>query len=283
MTDPTSAEHSLNDKSSMDKLLYMMNRLRDPETGCPWDVKQDFRTIAPFTLEETCEVLEAIANNDMDNLREELGDLLFQVVFHAQMANEEDLFDFDQVANGLLEKMIRRHPHVFPDGTLESVRSKDDATTSDQVIDSWQAIKQKEKQDKGQTQSVSAMPDKLPDSLPSLSRAYKLQKAATKVGFDWGELLPVIDKIQEEIQEVRDAVADQESQQRISEEIGDLLFSCVNLARHLKVDPDMAMRQANNKFEGRFRVMETLAEANGESFQQLTLDEMEAYWQQSKQ
>ena len=271
------------DMSSMDRLLYMMARLRDPETGCPWDIKQDFSTIAPYTLEETCEVLEAIANSDMENLREELGDLLFQVIFHAQMASEADHFSFEQVAEGLLAKMVRRHPHVFPDGTLNSVRSKDDPTTPDQVIDSWQAIKKKEKQDKGLKQSVSAMPEKLPDALPSLSKAYKLQKAAAKVGFDWGELQPVVDKIQEEVAEIQQALAEGESQQRLSEEVGDLLFACVNLARHLKVDPDMAMRQANNKFESRFRSMECFAEAEGQVFQQLSLEEMEAYWQQSKQ
>ncbi len=273
---------SVNDKSSMDQLLYMMARLRDPETGCPWDLKQDFSTIAPYTLEETCEVLEAIANSDMDNLREELGDLLFQVVFHAQMAQEKDLFGFEEVVDGILEKMVRRHPHVFPDGTLGSVRDKNDPTTSDQIIDNWQAIKQKEKQSKGQKLSVSAMPEKLPDALPSLSRAYKLQKAAAKTGFDWPDLKPVIDKIREETQEVLDAVGDKEGQQRVAEEIGDLLFSCVNLARHLKVDPDMAMRQANNKFENRFRSMEHRAQDDGRNFQQLTLDEMEAYWQQIK-
>ena len=269
--------------SQLKDVLYMMRRLRDPKTGCSWDLEQDFDTIAPYTLEETCEVLEAIARKDYDNLKEELGDLLFQVVFHAQMADEEGLFDFGQVASGLLEKMVRRHPHVFPDGTLRSERSPDDDTSPEEVIEKWQAIKAKEKQDKGEVKTTSAMPEKLPSALPALTRAYKLQKAAAKVGFDWLDFEPVLDKIQEEIAEVREAVKEKEGQSRVAEEIGDLLFSVVNLARHLGVEPDMAMRQSNEKFEGRFRTMEQKSLAEGHDFQQLSLEEMEAYWQQAKE
>ena len=196
------------------------------------------------------------------------------------MARESGYFDFDQVAAGLLEKMVRRHPHVFPDGTLDSVRPESDDTTAEQVVDNWQAIKEQEKQAKGLIQSESAMPGKLPASLPALSKAVKLQKSAAKVGFDWPELLPVMEKIQEDMLQIRDALDNQESHERVSEEVGDLLFSCVNLARHLKVD--QAMRQANDKFEQRFRSMESLAHAEGCEFQQLSLEEMEAYWQQSK-
>ena len=269
-------------QSSLEDLLYLMGRLRDPDAGCPWDLEQDFTTIAPYTLEETCEVLDAIASEDFDNLREELGDLLFQVLFHSRMAEEAGHFDFHQVAAGLVEKMVRRHPHVFPAGTLESRKSPDDETTSDQVVESWQAIKQKEKQAKGEKASRSAMPAKLPAALPSLTRAFKLQKAAAKVGFDWSEAEPVFDKIQEEIEEIREAVREGQGKDRVAEELGDLLFACVNLGRHLSVDPDMSLRKASDKFEKRFRSMEVRAAEEGYEFQQLSLDEMEAYWQQGK-
>ncbi|WP_062269634.1 nucleoside triphosphate pyrophosphohydrolase [Endozoicomonas arenosclerae] len=269
-------------RSSLEDLLYLMSRLRDPEAGCPWDLEQDFTTIAPYTLEETCEVLDAIASEDFDNLREELGDLLFQVVFHSRMAEEAGHFDFHQVAAGLVEKMVRRHPHVFPAGTLESRKSADDATTSDEVVDNWQAIKRKEKLAKGGSVSPSAMPDKLPSALPSLTRSCKLQKSVAKVGFDWPDAEPVFDKILEEIDEIREAVSEEQGKERVEEEIGDLLFACVNLSRHLSVDPDMAMRKANDKFEKRFRSMERRAAEDGYEFQQLSLDEMESYWQQGK-
>lgn len=268
---------------SLNDLLYLMSRLRDPETGCPWDLEQDFSTIAPYTLEETCEVLDAIAREDFDNLREELGDLLFQVVFHSRMAEEAGHFDFDQVAVGLVEKMVRRHPHVFPDGTLASKKQPGtDDTSPEQVVEAWQKIKAEEKASRPE-KPKSAMPEKLPDALPPLMKAYKLQKAAAKVGFDWPDYKPVLDKIQEEAEEIIEAVEADEGQQRIAEEIGDLLFACVNLSRKLGVDPEMAMRQSNIKFESRFRSMEDKASQNSEVFEQLTLEEMEAYWQQSKQ
>ncbi|WP_422408980.1 MULTISPECIES: nucleoside triphosphate pyrophosphohydrolase [unclassified Endozoicomonas] len=269
-------------QSSLEDMLYLMSRLRDPEAGCPWDLEQNFTTIAPYTLEETCEVLEAIASEDFENLREELGDLLFQVVFHSRMAEEAGLFDFHQVAAGLVEKMVRRHPHVFPDGTLESRMSPNDDTTSDQVVESWQAIKQKEKLARGEKTSESAMPSKLPAALPSLTRAFKLQKAAAKVGFDWPEVEPVFDKIQEEMEEIREAVREQQGNDRIAEEIGDLMFACVNLARHLSVDAELSLRKASDKFEKRFRTMELRAAEEGHEFHQLTLEEMEAYWQLGK-
>ena len=265
-------------KYSYDDLVYLMNRLRDPNTGCPWDLKQSFDTIAPYTLEETCEVLEAIASKDRINLKEELGDLLFQVVFHARMAQEESSFDLSDVIHGLVSKMIRRHPHVFPDGTLHSERTGNETTTPEQVTERWGQIKQQEKA--GQCSSLSAMPDKLPAALPAMEKAKKIQKAAAKTGFDWPDCSQVYDKIQEELTELQEAQT--ESQERVAEEFGDLLFACVNLARHLQVDPDMALRQATGKFEQRFRTMESLAQAEEQVFQQLTLDEMETYWQQSK-
>lgn len=267
-----------------DDLVYLMNRLRDPETGCPWDLEQDFSTIAPYTLEETCELLEAIANRDYDNLQEELGDLLFQVVFHSRMAQEQELFDITDVIHGLVSKMVRRHPHVFPQGTLKSERAGDDTMTSGQVAESWRRIKQHEKSEDEKPEDekpVSAMPEKLPAALPAMERARKIQKAAARVGFDWPDCTPVYEKIHEEIHELQEAKS--EGRERITEELGDLLFACVNLARHLQVDPEVALRQATGKFEKRFRTMESIARADEQEFRQLTLDEMEAYWQQSKQ
>ena len=302
---------------TINDLLTLMARLRDPQSGCSWDIKQTFATIAPYTLEEACEVVDAIEREDYDHLREELGDLLLQVIFHAQIGSEAGYFNFDDVANTLLEKMIRRHPHVFPEGTLTSSMAST-RLTPEQVKAKWEAIKKEEKRQKQQNQSGSssdsisdsaishsaishsaishsaishsaishsaishsAMPDDLPVVMPALKRAHKLQSAAAKVGFDWPQAQPVFDKIAEEIDEIKEAMVEQP--EKLPEEVGDLLFACVNLARHLGVDADMAMRQANGKFDRRFRTMEVLASKNSQEFQQLTLEEMENYWQQSK-
>ena len=264
---------------SYDDLVYLMNRLRDPATGCPWDLEQNFSTIAHYTMEESCEVLEAIASKDYDNLKEELGDLLFQVIFHARIAQEEALFDISDIIHGLVSKMVRRHPHVFPGGSLHSERTGEETTTPEQVTENWGLIKQREKA--GTSRPLSVLPDKLPAALPVLEKARIIQKAAAKTGFDWPDSSQVYDKIQEEITELKEAQT--EGQERMTEEFGDLLFACVNLARHLQVDPELALRQATGKFERRFRTMESIALAEEQDFEQLTLEEMEEYWQQSKQ
>lgn len=270
----------------LNNLLTLMARLRDPERGCPWDIKQTFATIAPYTLEEACEVVEAIEQEDYDNLREELGDLLLQVIFHAQMASEAGYFDFADVSQELLAKLIRRHPHVFPSGRLEpddgfepaATAVSSSAMSAEQVLVKWDEIKAGEKKAKGH--NGSAMPDNLPRTLPTMQRAEKIQVAAARVGFDWPDVAPVFDKIYEELDEIRAARA--ESQDRVAEEVGDLLFACVNLARHLGVDGDMALRKASHKFAERFKKMEARAADNDQRFTQLTLAEMEAYWQQCK-
>ncbi|HEX6590500.1 MAG TPA: nucleoside triphosphate pyrophosphohydrolase, partial [Moraxellaceae bacterium] len=260
----------------------IMARLRDPERGCPWDLEQDFSTIAPYTLEEAHEVADAIARNDLRNLEEELGDLLLQVVFHAQMASEQQAFDFEDVARGIAEKMIRRHPHVFPGGQLEGERAD---IGSEQVVANWDAIKAAEKAARGET------PQRLLDSvsagLPALTRAEKLQKKAGKVGFDWNDPRAVIAKLCEELDEVEaelDAAdAGQGSRSAQEDELGDLLFCVVNLARHLDLDSEMALKRANAKFERRFAHIEDSLAAQGLPFADATLEQMEALWVEAKQ
>ena len=269
--------------ADINDLLVLMARLREPQLGCPWDLKQDFSTIAPYTLEEACEVVDAIEREDYDNLREELGDLLFQVVFHARMAEEAEYFSFSSIVHELVEKLVRRHPHVFPDGTLASENTPETRLTPEQVKERWQQIKAEEKQAKGNNENrLSALPDHLPATLPALKKAEKIQQAAARVGFDWDTSDQVEDKIREELQEISEAVSLGEGKERVTEELGDLLFACVNYARHLGVDPEMALRGATSKFDGRFRKMEVRMSEEGDTFEQLSLDEMEAYWQQAK-
>ena len=249
--------------AAIDDLLGLMARLRDPDNGCPWDVKQTYRSIVPHTLEEAHEVAEAIERDDLDALRDELGDLLFQVVFYAQIAREEGRFDFDDVARGITDKMIRRHPHVFGDTRYESL----EAQTAD-----WEAIKQAEK-----TAGPDSALDGVPVSLPALTRAVKLQKKASRVGFDWGAVLPVLDKIEEEVAELRVEIADGHLQ-RATDELGDVLFALANLGRHLKVDPEQALRGTNAKFDRRFREVERRLAELGKTPVESTLEEMDAIW-----
>ncbi|WP_313802044.1 nucleoside triphosphate pyrophosphohydrolase [Sphingobium sp.] len=242
-------------------LANVMARLRDPETGCPWDIEQDFASIAPYTIEEAYEVADAIERDDMAALRDELGDLLLQVAFHSRMAEQAGHFALQDVIDGITEKMIRRHPHVFGEGA-----ARQDGHAQ------WEAIKAAERADKEPDPSAVAG---VAIALPALLRAEKLQKRAARTGFDWPDIGGVIDKIEEELDEVRAAACQADR----DEEIGDLLFAVVNLARHLKVDPEVALRAANGKFERRFRIMESVA---GDGFPALSLDQKEALWQQAK-
>ncbi|HKJ17936.1 MAG TPA: nucleoside triphosphate pyrophosphohydrolase [Xanthomonadales bacterium] len=252
---------------TIEKLLEIMARLRDPHTGCPWDAEQDFSSIAPYTIEEAYEVADAIERNDMGGLRDELGDLLFQVVFHAQMASEGGSFDFDDVVSSLCEKMIRRHPHVFGDGQVENASAQKKA---------WEQVKALERQQKG----LHSVLDDVPRGMAELQRSIKLQKRAADIGFDWPDPEPVLDKFNEEAQEVREAIISANSV-AVEEEIGDLLFVVTNLARKLEVDPARALRRTNAKFEARFKAMEELC-GGQEKLAAMDLDEMEALWQSVK-
>jgi ATP diphosphatase len=259
----------------IERLREVMRRLRDRHSGCPWDVEQSFATIAPYTIEEAYEVAEAIQNDDMDALKDELGDLLLQVVFHAQMAAEEGKFDFDAVATAIADKMIRRHPHVFAGQTVDGAAAQTKA---------WETQKAAERAAKARAAGIapSAL-DGVTAGLPALTRALKLQKRAGRVGFDWKEAPPILDKIAEEIAEVRhEMAAPARDPARLADEVGDLLFACVNLGRHLEIDPESALRGTNAKFERRFRRVEGLLAAAGKRPEQATLDEMERLWEQAK-
>lgn len=256
-------------------LVDLMARLRDPQTGCSWDLQQSFKTIAPYTIEEAYEVLDAIEAGDMRELRDELGDLLLQVVFHSQMASEADFFDINDVAHAINEKMIRRHPHVFGDAT---------ARTSQMQQGAWEAQKAAERAAKGNAsdpnEHLSAL-DGVAYALPALLRSTKLQKRAARTGFDWTNPEDIFDKLAEETQEVRDAMKNG-TQADIEEELGDLLFVTANLARRLKTDPEEALRRANAKFTRRFEAMEAMARQQNKTFDLLDIGQQEALWQAVK-
>lgn len=255
------------------RLIDIMAALRTPETGCPWDLEQDFRSIAPYTVEEAYEVADAIERGDLDDLRDELGDLLLQVVFHARMAQEQGVFSFPDVVTAICDKLVRRHPHVFGDRN---------ALTAEGVTVQWDEIKAAERAAKGVGGKESLL-DGVPVSLPALTRAVKLQQKASKVGFDWNNALHVLDKIREETDEVAAELAAPVVDQRaLEEEIGDLLFVISNLARHANVDPEQALRSANMKFARRFNYIEQKLDNIGISPHAATLDEMEALWVEAK-
>ncbi len=262
-------------KKTLSDLLAVMAGLRTPGTGCPWDLEQTFATIAPYTIEEAYEVADAIAHDDIAGLKDELGDLLLQVVYHARMAQEQDAFAFDDVVDAITRKMIRRHPHVF--GTAEE-------RAAGAAPGFWDRIKAQEKGDEASTGSLL---DDVPTALPALTRAIKLQSKAAKVGFDWPSLSPVLAKLKEELAELEDAIAksaagSETSARAIDEEFGDLLFVVANLARHLKLDPEASLRAANQKFIRRFRYIEERLAADGRTPSDSDLAEMDALWNDAK-
>ena len=258
----------------MERLLAVMQQLRNPNGGCPWDLEQNFATITPYTIEEAYEVADAIERQDMAALQDELGDLLLQVVFHAQMAREAGSFDFEAVAGGIAEKMVRRHPHVFGDAKV--------ATADAQTV-AWEDQKASERQAKAAAEGRDAsVLDGVAAGLPALMRALKLQRRAARVGFDWPQARDVLLKIDEELSEIKMEMSDGGSAERLQDEVGDLLFAVVNLARHLDVDPEASLRHANAKFERRFRQVEARLSAAGKSATEAGLDALETLWQQVK-
>jgi ATP diphosphatase len=273
---PSQAESSDASLPPLERLVAIMARLRDPKRGCPWDLEQDFASIAPYTIEEAYEVADAIERGDLADLKDELGDLLFQVVFHAQIAREAGAFDFEAVASAICDKLVRRHPHVFAQGA----RQGDSLTAAEQSV-AWEEGKARERGAGGALGGVS-------QTLPALMRAHKLSRRAARVGFDFEHASQTADKVAEELAEVREAAADGANtlapgpSQEIFEEIGDLLFAAANLARKLEVDAEAALRAANTKFERRFRAMEALAAERGQRFASLDLAAQERLWSEVK-
>jgi MazG family protein len=275
--------------SSIQRLLDIMARLRDPKRGCPWDLQQSFKTIAPYTVEEAYEVADAIERDDLASLRDELGDLLFQVVFHSQMAQEQGAFSFDDVANAICDKMERRHPHVFGDASIE---------TADAQTVAWEEQKRRERAEKNGGREHASVLDDVPVALPALTRANKLGKRAAQVGFEWSDVHGAIDKLDEEIAEFKaevrqhvclqaDAGGAQQAHEgrqheRLAAEIGDVLFCVVNVCRYLKIDPELALKRTNASFERRFRYVERGLAARGKTPQQATLEEMDQLWDEGK-
>ncbi len=272
---------SVANRYQLSDLLYLMARLRDPEGGCPWDLQQDFASIVPHTLEEAYEVADAIEREDFAHLPSELGDLLFQVVYYSQLGQEQQMFDFSTVVHSITEKLVRRHPHVFADGQLYAARQTS-AVNSEQVKQRWEEIKQQERAEQAEPeQAVSVLAD-IPLNMPALSRALKIQKRASSVGFDWSSVPPVLAKVAEELQEVREALVSGD-QAAISEELGDLLFATVNVARHLKVNPETALRAANIKFSERLQAVEQQARQQGVALSDCTEAQLDAMWNLAKQ
>ena len=254
------------------ELLDIMQQLRTPETGCPWDLEQDFSTIAPYTIEEAYEVADAIEKSDLHSLKDELGDLMFQVVFHSQMAAEQEEFTFSDVIDSISDKMIRRHPHVFGHGNV---------ITSEEQTVSWEEIKAAEREAKGNGTRVSILDD-VPVGMPAMSRAVKLQKRAARVGFDWPSTLEVFNKIKEETRELEVEIQANRTE-AIEEEFGDLLFVFANLARHLGIDPEKAVRKTNAKFERRFKGIEQELDNKGKNLSDCSLEELDGLWDMMKE
>jgi ATP diphosphatase len=259
----------------LEKLLQIMSDLRNPDGGCPWDVKQSFESIAAYTVEEAYEVADAIERKDMDDLKSELGDLLFQVVFHSQMASEQNLFDFSDVVNSISDKLIRRHPHVFGDD-----ETKDEA----KLYSDWENHKKKERANKNQP-GENKQPgylDGITSSMPALRWSNKLQKRAAHHGFDWDDIQPVFDKINEEINELKAEIVIEDNKERVTDEMGDILFASANLSRHLGVNPEQALRDSNRKFISRFEIVEQLLREDNKQMDDCSVAVLEEYWQRAK-
>ncbi|MBO6849844.1 MAG: nucleoside triphosphate pyrophosphohydrolase [Marinobacter sp.] len=272
---------------SIEDLKHLMARLRDPDTGCPWDTKQTFGSIVPHTLEEAYEVADAIDRADFPHLEDELGDLLFQVIFYTRMGQEQGHFDFDSVVDNLVRKLIRRHPHVFPDGTLESRVDPDNRPDEAWIKASWERIKAEERALAPKPEAAqNSLLDGIARTLPAMARAEKLQKRASNHGFDWPDIEPVFDKLHEEIDELKEAwhaaQAGTGPADAVEDELGDLLFVCVNLARFTRVNPEKALNRTNHKFEARFRAIEQRLSDEGRQFDDQSLEALDAIWQQVK-
>jgi len=267
----------MDERHDIAALRELMRRLRDPRTGCPWDLEQDHRSLVQHTLEEVYELADAVENGDYAQMRDELGDYLFQAVFYAQIASESGHFDFDDVTDTIVAKLLRRHPHVFPDGTLDSERSAAEATDPARVSERWERIKAEDRRARAQ----HGLLDDVPRALPALQRAEKLQRRAAGAGFDWDDAAGVVTKLEEELAELREAVAAGSLAAR-RDELGDLLFTCVNLARHLGVNAETALRGANAKFERRFRAMEEQLARQGRSMAQCDAATLDRLWNAAK-
>jgi len=255
------------------RLLTIMQKLRDPENGCPWDIKQTFSSIVPYTIEEVYEVADAIDQQDFVQLKDELGDLLLQIVYYTQMAKEQNLFDFEDIAKNISDKLVRRHPHVFDRENFQTSESKN--------ASSWEKIKQEERSEKMGAATNSLLND-IPNALPQLIRAKKIQKRVASVGFDWPKVNAVVDKVHEELAELQEVINTDNDQVALEEELGDLLFSVVNLSRHINVNAEDALRKGNKKFIKRFKSVEESAQNNGKQVADCSLEELEKYWQRAK-
>ena len=282
----TGNDDGLEALTAIDRLIAIMTMLRDKQHGCPWDLEQTIKSLLPYTLEEVYEVADAIENNDLVELEDELGDLLFQVIFYAQIAKEQGAFDFQDIATAISDKLVRRHPHVFPAGDIEQFGIPQDISAQ-QVVVNWEAIKEierEEKRKKGGSAAVEkneSILDDVPRALPAMERARKLQKRAAQVGFDWAEIAPVLNKLKEEVAEFEEALASGDHE-RISDELGDVLFATINLARHSKIEPEVALRSTNRRFELRFKWIEVALSKQGKVFKDANLEELDALWDQAK-
>ena len=277
------AKDFLEKKSAIERLQEIMAMLRDKVHGCPWDLDQTLVSLIPHTIEEVYEVADAIEKNDIDNIVDELGDLLFQVIFYAQIGNEEKIFNFEDVANAIVRKLLRRHPHVFPTGDAKSF-GRGKKISSDEVVTNWESIKLEEKKEKleeSNSESARSVFDNLPGALPALQKSVKLQKLAGKVGFDWPDTSDVLVKLKEEIVELEEAIG-KSNKQEIESEFGDVLFTAVNMARHLSVDPELALRGANGRFKNRVVWIENELGKNGELVSDKNIDDLNQLWNEAK-